>query len=355
MIIHPDKLREFAKQIESEKNTAQSIMASVTAQISRVDSIISQSTGSLTDWSHMDTFQQIAEQMRQNQSELSKLQSTLRDEANDFEQADLSDVNWQGLLKALGIVGLSHYSGFLRIEYSRMGNHYVFKYNRKAAHFLKGKTGPKWLKMVIQKFNRKQRLMREQGKILKAQGDLKKGRKLIVKHPSLEQQVKKKIFGRTTAGMVIEKAKFAKVFAKGSAIASAGASGMEAVKTAYARIKDNKKHYNGEKLDEMNARAIGEEVNTAAGKVVGSTVGAYVGATLGAVGGPLGAVAGGIVGSYVGEAVGGLAAKYTKGWASDAGAWVENKTDAVAAKAKKAFHDVKESLNSASDKLFGWI
>lgn len=284
----------------------------------------------------------------------------------DSEFFTLSDINWAGMLKSLGVVGLAHYSGFLRIQYSKKGNHYIFKYNRKVAHVLKGKKGPKWLRLRIQEFNRKQRKLRQKGKAIIANDNYGKGKKtmgkIMAKQRPLHEQVKGRVYGKTGNSLVIEKAKFPKLFAKGSGLATAGLSALDAYGNIRERMETNKEYYSGEKLDEMNARAIGEEVNTAAGKAIGATAGGYIGATIGSIGGPLGAVAGGIIGSYVGEAVGGWAAKYTKEWASNTAAWVEDQADKVTEiakntldEAKEVVDDVTDKINGVADKLFGWI
>ncbi|HZG70980.1 MAG TPA: LXG domain-containing protein [Chondromyces sp.] len=275
-----------------------------------------------------------------------------------------------GALVPLAMMGLLQKTGLLRIEFTKKKNHYTFKYNKTALKFLKGKTGPKSFRKLITTLNQKSKTNAQIEKNLKAKkrGDVRvknykdsrsfvkkveaKMIKSITKNRPVHENVKGKLFKGSARDMVIEKKVFKKVAGKTSFVGAIAVGSIDALMNSANRMKENSEKYQGEKLAEMNGRAVGEEVNKVAGSAVGAGTGAYIGAAIGGlVSGPFapfGAAAGAVIGGAVGASVGEWASKYTSKWASDAGA-----------AAGKAIHNMKEgakkALDEAKDKLFGWI
>ncbi|MGD6993082.1 ribonuclease YeeF family protein [Sutcliffiella horikoshii] len=274
----------------------------------------------------------------------------------------------------LAVMVAAHKSNLLRIEYTKKKNHYTFKYNRKVLQFLKGRIGPKWSRMLIQKINRTSKQYRNMQKNLKAQKtkqgkDFKDPRSFMKKvqafgwkkatgHMSLHEVVKEKVVKHSSKNMVIPKEAFKKVAAK----ASAGATvlvGVFSIFTNSSKRLSEMEGLKGREKSSVTGRVIGEEVNKVAGSVAGATAGAYVGAAIGGVlsgpFAPFGAAAGAVVGSAIGATVGEWASKYTNKWASAAGAAVGEKWHDGVEKAKDALDGAKNALNDAKDSLFGWI
>ncbi|NMH73514.1 hypothetical protein HF078_10545 [Bacillus sp. RO2] len=274
----------------------------------------------------------------------------------------------------LAVMMAAHKSKLLRIEYTKKKNHYTFKYNRKVSQFLKGRIGPKWSRLLIQKINRTSKQYRNIEKTLKAQkASLGKGFKdprstveklkgtiwkKVTENSSLNGVVKGKIVQHSSTKMVIPKEAFKKVAAK----ASAGATvvvGVFSIFTNSSKRLSEMEGLQGREKSSVTGRVIGEEVNKVAGSVAGATAGAYVGAAIGGVlsgpFAPFGAAAGAVVGSAIGATVGEWASKYTNKWASEAGAAVGEKWHDGVEKAKDALDSAKNAISDAKDSLFGWI
>ncbi|WP_053073854.1 LXG domain-containing protein [Bacillus sp. LL01] len=276
----------------------------------------------------------------------------------------------------LAVLVAAHKSKLLRIEYTKKKNHYTFKYNRKVLKFLKGRIGPKWSRMLIQKINRTSKNYRNIEKTLKAQkASVLKGKefkdmrstgqkvksgvwKLATKNRPLHENVKKRLVKHSSHGMVIPKEAFKKVAARASGTATAFVSTYTAVTTAWDR-RSEADGLEGKEKHNVLGRVVAEETNRAVGTVSGATAGAYVGAAIGGVlsgpFAPFGAAAGAVIGSAVGATVGEWASKYTNKWASDAGAAIGEKFYDVKKKAKGAIEGAKNTLSNAKDSLFGWV
>lgn len=334
MIVYPEKLEDFARKLEMEKTKLMEIQNNITTQIDRVNTAVAHSTGFLTDRSHQDIFHQSVAKIKQNMDDLSRLQKKLMAEAKDFKEADSFEINWQSALLPLAMVGTAHYTGLLRIESSRKGNHYIFKYNRSVAHFLKGKSGPLWWKKWIQGQNRNAK---------------QKGTRLF------HEKIKGGVFDGTGNNMVLKKSELPWKMAKVGFWGVLTTGVYQSYTNIGNKINENEKLYTGEDLDDMNARVIGEEVNKTSGAAIGAGIGAFVGTVFGGLLGPPGAVIGGIVLGVVGEAVGSWDSKYTKEWAGNLAVKVENKIDQVVNTAKNVYKDAKETFTGVKNTLFGWI
>lgn len=274
----------------------------------------------------------------------------------------------------LAILVAAHKSKLLRVEYTKKKNHYTFKYNRKVSQFLKGRIGPKWSRLLIQKINRTSKQYRNMQKDLKAQKaklgkDFKDPRSFMKKvqafgwkratgHMSLHEVVKERVVKHSSKSMVIPKEAFKKVAAKASAGATA-VVGVVSIFTNSSKRLSEMEGLQGKEKYSTRGRVIAEEVNKVAGSITGAAAGAYVGAALGGVlsgpFAPFGAAAGAVVGSAIGATVGEWASKYTNKWASDAGAAIGEKWHDGKEKAKEALDGAKNALNDAKDSLFGWI
>lgn len=280
-----------------------------------------------------------------------------------------------GAFAPLAIMTAVHKTGLLRIEYTKKKNHYTFKYNQKVLKVLKGKAGPKWSRLLIQKINRISKRNRNIERSLKAQkknvlsakkpqdvrtpSEKFKGKvwKMATGNRPLHENIKSKVIKNTSREMVIAKGAFKKIAAKTSGIGAAIIGTYSAVSNIANRwdvgnLPEKEKY-------EARGRVVGEEVNKVAGSVTGATAGAYVGAVIGgALSGPFapfGAAAGAVVGSVIGGAVGEWASKYTNKWMSDAGAAVGKTIHNVKESAKGAIEGAKNALNDAKDALFGWL
>ncbi|WP_010199991.1 T7SS effector LXG polymorphic toxin [Bacillus sp. m3-13] len=274
----------------------------------------------------------------------------------------------------LAVMVAAHKSNLLRIEYTKKKNHYTFKYNRKVSQFLKGRIGPKWSRLLIQKINRTSKQYRNMQKELKAQkaklgkefkdprSFMKRaqafGWKRATGHMSLHEVVKEKIVKHSSKNMVIPKEAFKKVAARASGTATAFVSTYTAITTAWER-RSEADGLEGKEKHNVLGRVVAEETNRAVATVGGATAGAYVGAAIGGVlsgpFAPFGAAAGAVIGSAIGATVGEWASKYTNKWASDAGAAIGEKIYDVKKKAKSAIEGAKDALSNAKDSLFGWV
>jgi hypothetical protein len=274
----------------------------------------------------------------------------------------------------LAVMVAAHKSKLLRIEYTKKKNHYTFKYNRKVLQFLKGRIGPKWSRMLIQKINRTSKQYRNMQKNLKAQKamlgkEFKDPRsamqrtksgvwKGITENRFLHEVIKDKVIQNSSKKMVIPKEAFKRVAAKASGTATAFVSTYTAVTTAWKR-RNEADGLKGKEKHNVLGRVVAEETNRAVATVGGATAGAYVGAAIGGVlsgpFAPFGAAAGAVIGSAIGATVGEWASKYTNKWASDAGAAIGEKIYDVKKKAKGAIEGAKDALSNAKDSLFGWV
>lgn len=289
MLVNPDKLREFSKRLNHEKSKVEKSLSNTNHQMSKLVISLASSDVVLKDDYFIQLHNYAKGSLSQLQGALSNLQTMLEKEAHAFETADLYNFSlpWQKALTNIGIAAAFQKSGLLYITSSRKGNHYLFKYNRTVERFLKGRIGPKWAKLRIQKFNRQMKAYNRKAKAIKnsGAGGIKKAGAKMVRSQSvtLPGQIKKRIFKGTGPDLVISKGKFITKFAKGNAVLTLGATTLSEVDTYKQQVAENKKRYTGERLGVANARAMGESVNRVAMKTGGALVGGAVGATLGSV------------------------------------------------------------------------
>ncbi|MFC7373425.1 LXG domain-containing protein [Fictibacillus iocasae] len=278
-------------------------------------------------------------------------------------------------LLPLGVIALSQKTGLLRIEYTKKKNHYTFKYNQKVLNFLKGKTGPKAVRHLIQQLNRESKKNAQIEKMLKDKNsNIKKARyvdnrsfaekskafavKAATGNKPVHETLKKNIFKNTDRNMLIDRKKFPMLAGRLAGTGAIVAGAVNTGTTIRNRIKeiDNK---SGKEFYEAGGRIIGEEVNKLAGSATGAAVGTYVGAAIGgALSGPFapfGAAAGAVIGGAIGASVGEWGSKYTSKWMGDAGAAIGKASHDVKEKASKALDSAKDALDDAKDKVFGWL